>query len=539
MATITAAAESGTPAGANARRIPLSVIDVCLISFGYLASFFYVSGFPHQVMAFPLDDSWIHQVVARNLARFGTLGFIPGKWSSGTTSLLWTVILSANWKFLPAVNPVTYTCVVNALFLIAIGLGLLMIGRRDGLPKESCWILALTPALDGNFIWFGLTGMEQVLFVALSVLGIFLWFEKGLKSTILSSLCLGALALTRPEGLMLAVLLAVTYKLARRNHRDVFILSLIVVPCAALFLTASLLTSHSWLPMTYAGRRWLYFGNDKITTTARLLFLSRLALGVLMSFHPREAILLLIPIAITSSTIGIIAIASGKWRRVELLYIWGTALLCAYLVILPSYQDGYRYQPLFVLLSLPLLLIGADALLREIFKSERLQRARNLLLPAILLLLALACGVRSLSFWRKINADAIEVVETTHAPMGRYIIASIPPNAKVAAFDIGRMGYLDSGRIVDISGLVDKSFLPYLRDNQMMSYLRNRKVLYFVWPSRIDGSSDIPRILTITPELQQEVNEVKIFCAPQTAWSISHRITVNHARCQVLYRLNR
>jgi hypothetical protein len=37
---------------------------------------------------FPVDDSWIHQSVARNFCSFGSLGYLTHERSSGSTSLL-------------------------------------------------------------------------------------------------------------------------------------------------------------------------------------------------------------------------------------------------------------------------------------------------------------------------------------------------------------------------------------------------------------------------------------------------------------------
>ncbi len=70
--------------------------------------------------------------------------------------------------------------------------------------------------------------MEHVLFVALSVLGIYFWFEKSRSSGILAAECLGALSVTRPEGAALTALVLLATLWARRTRRDVLILISIV-----------------------------------------------------------------------------------------------------------------------------------------------------------------------------------------------------------------------------------------------------------------------------------------------------------------------
>ncbi len=318
----------------------LSIRDVSIVTAVYLASFLIIAGFPHALMGFPLDDSWIHQDVARNLARYGTLGFIPGVWSSGSTSLLWTFVLAANWKLFPAINPAVYSGILNLLFLIAIGLGLLAMARKDGLPKSSCWIFALAPALDGNFIWLGLLGMEHVLFVVLSVLGIYLWFQTSLRSAILCALCLGALSITRPEGLTLAFLAVLASRWAHRGRRDMLILISAVTICVAAFLATNLLTSHSWLPLTYAGRKWLDFGSKKIPTKWRLRFPIQLVGDIMNSWHLGKAIIPLTPIMITLIGAGIKTLFSERWLRIRFLCVWCAVMIGTYFVMLPTGSNG-------------------------------------------------------------------------------------------------------------------------------------------------------------------------------------------------------
>src|SRR5512147_1342414 len=45
-------------------------------------------------IGFPLDDSWIHLTYARNLAEHGEWAFRLGERSAGSTSPLWTALLS-------------------------------------------------------------------------------------------------------------------------------------------------------------------------------------------------------------------------------------------------------------------------------------------------------------------------------------------------------------------------------------------------------------------------------------------------------------
>jgi hypothetical protein len=60
-----------------------------LVSMGF---YLIISARQYKI-GFPLDDAWIHQTYARNIAS-GEWAFIPGEVSGGSTSPLWSLILS-------------------------------------------------------------------------------------------------------------------------------------------------------------------------------------------------------------------------------------------------------------------------------------------------------------------------------------------------------------------------------------------------------------------------------------------------------------
>src|SRR5437660_179133 len=66
-------------------------------------------------LGFPLDDSWIHQTYARNLALRGEFAFIPGQPSAGSTSPLWTLLLAVG--YLARINALVWTYALGAALL--------------------------------------------------------------------------------------------------------------------------------------------------------------------------------------------------------------------------------------------------------------------------------------------------------------------------------------------------------------------------------------------------------------------------------------
>jgi hypothetical protein len=518
------------------------VRDILAVSFVYVLSLLFVAGFPHPVAGFPLDDSWIHQVVARNLAQDGTLGFIPGVRSSGSSSLLWSLLLAAKWKFLPGMNPVIYSGLLSGFLFVVIGCGLLAMARKDGLSETSCWIWALTPALSGNFIWLGMLGMEHVLFVALSVAGVYLWFQTSLRSAVACSLCLGALSMTRPEGMVLTVLMVLAWKKTQRGRRDLAMVIGVVAVCVLVTFTANFVTSHSWLPTTYAGRKLLYFGTEKIPLLFRITFPYDLAKGILHPWIPLQQHILypLKAIVVALEAIGLIGLFRGRRLRTSMLCLWSFVHIAIYAVMLPSGSHGGRYQPLYLALNFPLMFLGADAIFRRLTLYFDDLRTRKVL-QATAMIAALSFGGYSLRMWREVTQDGIAVIESTHARMGKLLIDSLSREDKVAAFDIGRMGYIYGGDLIDLGGLTDSSFLPYLREHRLISYLEDRKISYFVWPVWPPNRDDYPlkpQILVLAPAITKSLVTIASFCSPIQEYKISFGATMMAAPCQTLYRLN-
>lgn len=518
----------------------LSIRDLCIIIAVYTISFLVVSGFPHSLTGFPLDDSWIHQVVARNLAHNGKLGFVPNTESSGSSSLLWSFVLAANLKFLPAVGPVLYSAILNICFLIAIGCGLLGMARKDGLSPTACWLWALTPALDGNFIWLGVIGMEHLLFVTFSVLGIYLWFQTGQRSAICSSLCLGALCLTRPEGLALAGLILLLSPWMQRTRKEIATFASIVAISILITLTANRITSHAWLPTTYEGRKWLYFGSNHVPLLARISFPYVLLRNLLQPW----AIVQTHPLYIFNALITIL-MATGIWNlvserriRTSFLVFWNIALVLIYSLMLPTRSHGGRYQPLFLALSFPLMFLGIQFLLSRAAQIQKARRSRSTVQTAIILVTCIICGIFSLKGWRRITNSGIELINNTHGKMGDFLVKTLPPQSRVASFDIGRIGYIYGGNLVDLGGLTDSSFLPYMREHRVFSYLKDRNIDYLVLPTPPSGEFSVRQIFIITPEQSRDMTRVAQFCVPYKLWLSSFAFTSDAAQCQTLYRLH-
>ena len=67
-------------------------------------------------VGFPLDDAWIHQTYARNLAERGEWAFLPGIQSAGSTAPMWTSVMALGQ--LLGINAITWANLVGLSLLV-------------------------------------------------------------------------------------------------------------------------------------------------------------------------------------------------------------------------------------------------------------------------------------------------------------------------------------------------------------------------------------------------------------------------------------
>jgi hypothetical protein len=511
-------------------------------------------------LGFPLDDSWIHQEIARNLVQHHSFGFTPGVTSSGSSSTLWTFILALNYLLFPTHSPVLFPLILNSILLILSGILLWRMAVLDGLPLLYVLALALLPALSGNYVWLAFIGMEHVLFVTLSLIAILLWFHSSdiasreaprnsVSTSIFAGLALGALGMTRPEGLALSILLFALYRWCGRTLADV----LRAATVAVLFLILSFLLNHmtsgSLLPMTLRGRRYLFNGTDKLhvgRSTVRALTIETYQKVIQHNFFHTTRGWAMIFVVLTFY--GCFVLLRRFPKRTAVLVLWAILHYASYCVTLPATGHGGRYQP-FVLLLFPALL--AIALFDLIALAFLLFRSRGsaLLRPmqAFALVAVAALTAVTLPRWSVALGDSIYNIDNCHLKMAEYLNANYPPGTKMGVFDIGAIGYFSHIDLIDLGGLVDRNYLPYLLSGRVPQYLQEKGVNYVILAHNgpegdVDGTGSPTRFgdalhFFHNPALRLE--EVHTEGIDYPTWHSSYLYTQHAYRYQTLYRIVR
>ncbi len=443
---------------------------------------------------FALDDSWIHQTYARNLAETGQWAFVPGVPSAASTSPLFTVLLVIGYKL--SVNYLLWTYALGALVLAITG----MLGARlaeQVLPEQGYigLVTGLALVLAWHLIWSAASGMETMLFGMMTLALIWLaWRELEVNhSTHFGSLIqrgtlFGALAalaiLSRPEGIILAGLIAGLMLLVRpqRSWRG-FLLWSIGAGIGFLLLSApyliyNLQLTGGLLPDTAAAKQAEYASlltHDYPTRFVRML---RPLIG--------GGQLLLVPGMIAYTLIMAQRLRGEIKSAVYLLpVLWAIALIGLYAARLPAdYQHGRYVIP--VLPSLILTgVIGLIWLARRA-KPSVVGRVvnRSLIISSAIAFLYFALIVGPAAYRQDVHIINEEMVASA-----QWIAEHIPPGELLAVHDIGAVGYFAPRPILDLAGLVSPEIVPIIHDGEALwDLMQQREARYLMaFPDQVPG----------------------------------------------------
>lgn len=494
-----------------------------------------VAGWPR---GFPLDDAWIHQVVARVLAQTGTLGFVPGAHGGGASSWLWAGLLSLNQLLFHA-PPAVYAAALNGAFYLASGQLVFGLLRRDGVAPWLALALSAAFACGGNFVWFAWSGMEATLVALLSLLAIHSWFAAERWTTALGAgLCVSALFFTRPETLGLVLVLGLA---KRRSWRDVALLLAAALVALASYAGLNWLRTGALFPATLAGRRWLWllpfpgWSRPQLTVELLLTWADRLAEYSLGTPSP-----LLFFAALGFALWGLIALVLAKRWRTLALVGWAALHLATYALLLPALGHGGRYQPL---VPATFCLLVCEGLFRVAMDASQLLRlgpralgvARGALFGALAYPMVLG-----LVAWGSAHAVAVQHVEATEVAMGRAL-ARLPKQARVASFDIGGIGYFADRPVIDLGGLVHPELVTRLQAGTIAEYLREQRADFVILP--LGYQTDFPdfanfgEILGLFRNPKLELEPAFQLASRGKPWLEGARATMHSAPRQRLYRI--
>lgn len=510
---------------------PLWLFAALILGLFYLA----VSAWGYGFSGFPLDDAWIHQTYARNLARSGQLAFVPGVPSAGSTAPLWSFLLSLG--YLLGIPFKIWTYGLGLLLLGLTAWTVTRLGRRlfPEQPGIGLWA-GLFCLFEWHLIWAAVSGMETILFVWLSLFLVERYVApKRIANRRIGEwsdahsplagfglgLIGGLLALTRPEGLGLVGLVGLamactwweqrrelkgtrgkleTFRVPTSSYKFPLLQCLLGLAAGVVLLLAPYIAFHLWatglpFPNTFYAKQAEYravldhfplwqrlfggFGEpvETVQGVFRVIFIG-----------PQ---FLLLPGLLFAAWL------TFKERRTGLIliWLWWVGFLLLYGLRLPvTYQHG-RYQIPAIAWVILLGIWGTVRLLQKIPGQNIAWRAlcRAWVLSLAVLVLAFT-AIGAQAYGRDVRFIESEMVATA-----RWLDSQTSPQALIAAHDIGAIGYFTQRPLIDLAGLITPEVIPIIRNEAaLFDFINSRQADYLVtfpsWYPELTRNSKLNRL---------------------------------------------
>lgn len=467
---------------------------------------------------YPLDDGWIHQVLARNVAQHAQFAFQDGG-ASGATSPPWALLLSLGYRLPIDPRLWAYLCGLGSLAAAVWFAGRLAGALWPDRPRVV-WLARLAVLFEWHLVWAAVSGMETPLFTALT-LALFDALRPGGWATraggwrVVALGALGGLTIAaRPEGalpvLLVALGLASRGASGKTRGLTLGLLALGLALGLAPYLALNRATSSQWLPSTLAAKV-NYYGRP-LNGLAQLGFLWEAVVELSLG-----------PVAIFAPAIGLGAWLSLRARPLYerktgvplpwLLTAWLVGHLVLYALVLPTVIHRGRY----LLPILPVLLIWGAGGLDKLLQSRDWRRLAWAYAIVMALTFLYFWGLGALRY-----AEDTRLINERQVATGLWLRDNLPPGVPVATHDIGAIGYFSGHPIVDTAGLVSPEFAPIVRDSAaILDQLRARNIPYLAilpeWYPTFVGSPHLRIVHRAMPPTARDPDRVAMVVL-ETNW---------------------
>jgi hypothetical protein len=440
--------------------------DLLILTFATLlvVGIYLITSNSIYTIGFPLDDSWIHQTYARNLALLHEWSFIPGQPSAGSTSPLWTFLLALGF-LLPAA-PYLWTYLLGACLLFAVAVLAESIFRRSyaGYTPRLPWA-GLFFILEWHLIWAAVSGMETLLHILIvtATLGLLI---AGSRRYLTFGLLTGISIWVRPDGLTLLGPLLIYLVLIEPDTRSRAVAFLrLALGFAALFvpyLFFNMALSGTPMPNTFYAKQAEYIAWQNTPLYSRFFVYA-------LQFLAGPSLILLL--GVVQKTIS--AIRRREWG-ILLSVVWVLGYLLLYLLRLPPYQHGRYLMPAMAVF----LLIGLMGFYQFMpsLRTYKTRLARQAFLVTIVFFSLGFAGYGAYTYGQDVGFIESEMVASA-----KWAAKNIPPGALIAAHDIGALGFFDHHPLIDLAGLISPEVVPFIRnETKLASFMDDHKVAYLI-----------------------------------------------------------
>ncbi len=436
---------------------------------------------------YPLDDTFIHLTVAKNLALNGTWGISGSEFQSASSSLLYTLLLAALIRIFSAHAWIPFIVnVISGIILITVIFKRL---QKENIRPFGQLIILLAIIFLTPIPILVISGMEhtlQCLFSFLFITRLADWLEQsdnesGKNSLPLSLLLYGVLcSAIRYEGLFL-IAIACLLLLYKRKIGTAFLLGFICVLPVVIFGLYSISKGSYFLPnsvlMKSEGARLSRGGIFHFVFDVILRKLTVTSVGI--STIATQYLLIILPLSYLFFEDPLKK--NARYRYALILLIFCTFLHISF----ASTGWFYRYEAYLIMNSVFILSVLLYKYGSGVLSGFRRQ---PLVTGFIMVILLLPAGFRSASAFMQSSRACVNIYNQQFQ-MAKFL-KTYYDNQPVAANDIGAISYYKKERPLDLVGLAsikvvrsikNHYFSPAFLDSLSKSEHVGIAVLYESW----------------------------------------------------------
>lgn len=427
---------------------------VLIVQFAAEKHFLSDGGTDHtHIIGVPLDDVYIHCRYAENLLSGNGYSFNPGHTVSADTSPLWVVMIAIGGLITSHLDLIAV--LLSSLFYLLLAPAVFRICRETFLLSYSWSVAAgMLTLLSSRLVWASASGMEVTLacFLVLVIVHEHIGQRQyggsmRMREGLFLALGIGA----RPELMFLAVVILSDWLIVAKREKKGFINLLIGSVVFLVFVSP-----------VYA---------IPLYDRGSLIYHSAVVQGARISFIPDMGYLwFALKVLLASFSIPILfafiaPFLLRKHKGVVLLGIFGFGLPILLAFIAPQFRHHGRYFfPVF-----PVLIIVGIVVLAKLFTTA--SRKKNVIaVHSILVSVALIGAGRGIL----LSSESVANINDQHLAVAEWVKTSVTESDRIAADDVGAIGYFTKRQLIDITGLISHEFFP-LQHNQQLVWNEARK----------------------------------------------------------------
>jgi hypothetical protein len=421
-----------------------------------------------------LDDSWIHVQFARTIYEGTPWEYSPGYPSTGSTSPLWSVILSSIFWFTSEPSGVIWgVYIISTIFYIG---STYLAGRIVANYLESVqWGIVASVAfvLVPRNTWLMLSGMETPIFVFILLLSIAVLDKEQMRYDLVLGFLAGLAFLSRPEGIIIVFCILIRFVMLTLKHKVTTVRFGSLLLSGALALVVVMPWILYCLNVTGYPLPDTFYAKVHTPTTTEIE-----AWDIFWTYFVRE-----LPFLPVASFLGIILIVKGR----PFAWLIPVALTILYRLSTPyaSLINNNRYLlpvfDLFLIVAIVSIAMMFRIVFLAILEMPDTISVKSLSIFVIAILIIVPM-IPSYSYQATFYGKAAGNINDMQVEIGLWLNENTPNDAVFATHDAGALRYFSNRTMIDLAGLVSPDIIHgNMTDREKMQYLHDHGCNYIVF----------------------------------------------------------